>query len=532
MKKQQIAALYCRLSKHEDAKIESNSIANQKTALLKAAQSYGYEHTQFFIDDGYSGTGFDRPALKQMEEAIQAGIISTVIVKDVSRLGRDYLKIGHYIEHLFPLHNVRFIAIGGGIDSNTNSTDFLPLYSVMDEWYARDISRKLKIMYRTRAAKGEPIGLPVYGYVKSQENPKHWEPDPKAAPVVQRIYHLALTGYGVEQIASFLEKEKILTPTHYRLSQNKNCGGRKGLNPYKWASSSIAQILSRQEYCGDVIGLKTYSNSLRDNKRRHNSRDKQIVLKNVHEPIIERSIWEYVQQKRQQNKRMRKARKQSLFSGFLRCGSCGSNLHYHFNQNNPSIEYYNCSNYIGNRGTCPNTHYVRLDYLTEHILYEINFLLVNARNDWNSFAQTIQTHKLAQAEEVQEILSAKYKVLSARQKQLAAITAKLYEDKIAGEIDDETYSLLSNTFKSERGDNRQKCQQLQEHIQCNQNAVDGVEHFLNTLATYSTIEELTREVLHELVDFVLVYPAIRNGKEYTQDLKIHYLHVGQLDIEK
>lgn len=256
------------------------------------------------------------------------------------------------------------------------------------------------------------------------------------------------------------------------------------------------------------------------------------MLKNVHEPIIERSIWEYVQQKRQRNKRTRKARKQSLFSGFLRCGGCGSNLHYHFNQNSPSIEYYNCSNYIGNRGTCPNTHYVRLDYLTEQVLSEINLLLANAHSDWDNFTQTIQQHKIAQAKEVQKALRAENKSLSNRQEELAAIIANLYEDKTTGEVDDETYNLLSKTFKSERSDNRQKCQQLQEHIQDNQNAVDGVERFLNTLDAYSIIEEMTREVLHELVDFISVYPAIRNGKEYTQQFEIYYHYVGQLDRGK
>lgn len=397
----------------------------------------------------------------------------------------------------------------------------------MDEWYARDISRKLKTMYHTRATKGEPIGLPVYGYIKSQENPKYWEPDPKAALVVQRIYHLALTGYGVEQIARLLEKERVVTPTHYRLSQN-SCGGRKGLNPYKWASSSIVQILRRQEYCGDVINLKTYSNSLRDNKRRPNCRDKMIVLKNVHESIIERSIWEHVQQKRQQNKRMRKAGKQLLFSGFLRCGDCGSNLHYHFNQLNPLIEYYNCSNYIGNRGTCLDTHYVRLDFLQEQILKEINSLLSIAHSNWDSFVLQVEQRKMAAIQESEQSLTVEYKALIKRREELAAIIAKLYEDKITGDIDDETYRLLSNTFKSERGDNRQKSQQLQEAIQRNLNVTHGIEQFLHTLARYHEIQMLTREVLHELVDFISIYPAIRNGKEYTQMIEINYLHIGAI----
>ena len=532
MEQHKIAALYCRLSKHEDAKIESNSIANQKTTLLKAAQSYGYEHTQFFIDDGYSGTVFQRPALNDLEEAIKAGTVDVVIVKDVSRLGRNYLKVGHFVEHFFPMYNVRFIAVSGGIDSSTNSTDFLPLYSVMDEWYARDISRKLKTMYQARAAKGEPIGIPVYGYTRSQNNPKHWEPDPKSAVIVQRIFHLALVGYGVEQIAGLLETEKVLTPTHYRLSHGKKCGGRIGINPYKWASSTIAQILGRQEYCGDVINLKTYSHSLRDNKRRQSSPDNRIILKDVHKPIIERSIWEYVQQKRIRNKAIRRASKPSLFSGFLRCGDCGSNLHYHFNQKNPSIEYYSCSNYVGNRGTCPETHYIRLDYLDKHVLDKINALLSSIHNNWDYFIHTCKQQKLSEIQAQGKTSIFKHKTLIInRQEELASIIAQLYEDKIKGEIDDETYHLLTAKFKSERSGNRQKIQVIQKHIRHSQITIDEMKRFWDTVARHSQVGKITREVLHELVDYIRVYSAVRNGKEYTQKIEIHYLYVGQLGME-
>lgn len=194
-----IAALYCRISKSDGSNDESNSIANQKSVLEKAAALHGFKHTQFFVDDGYRGTIFDRPALKQLEDAVSTNRICAVLVKDLSRLGRNYLKVGFYLEQFFPAHNVRFIAISGGIDSNTNSTDFLPLYSVMDEWYAKDISRKVRMMYQIRAARGEPVGTPMYGYTRSPKNPKYWEPDPEAAHVVQRIYQLAFQEYGTKR---------------------------------------------------------------------------------------------------------------------------------------------------------------------------------------------------------------------------------------------------------------------------------------------------------------------------------------------
>lgn len=302
-----------------------------------AVAQYRFEHIQVFVDNGYSGTVFDRPALKQMEDAIRANMVCAVLVKDISRLGRDYLKIGFYLEQFFPRYNVRFISVSGGIDSNTTSADFVPLYSVMDEWYARDISRKMRLMYQSRASSEVAIGSPVYGYIKSTEKTMPWEIDHEAASVVRYIYRLAFLGYGSEQIAKMLEADRILTPAHYHL---KNGSKRipTSVDPYCWASTTVAKILCCQEYCGDIVNLKTYSNSYKDKKRRENAVENMVILQDVHEAIIDRSFWEYIQYKQNLHKTRKKSGKQSLFSGFLRCGDCGSNLHYHFNQANPSKE--------------------------------------------------------------------------------------------------------------------------------------------------------------------------------------------------
>ena len=252
----------------------------------------------------------------------------------------DFCGLVHISEQFFPQHNVRFIAVSGGIDSDTNSTDFVPLYSVMDEWYARDISRKMRLMYQTRAAAGVPIGVPVYGYTRSKEKGELWKIDHEAATVVQHIYRLAFLGYGPEQIAKMLESDRILTPAHYHLKH----GSKRiptSVDPYRWASTTVSKILRSREYCGDVVNLKTYSNSYKDKKRRENTVENMIILQGIHEAIIERSFWEYIQHKQNLYKARKNLGKQSLFSGVLRCGDCGSNLHYHFNQANPSIKYYN-----------------------------------------------------------------------------------------------------------------------------------------------------------------------------------------------
>ncbi len=525
---QKFAALYCRLSRSDETQLESNSIANQKIIVTKTAQAYGYEHTQFFVDNGYSGTLFERPALKRMEEAIQAGIVSAVIVKDVSRLGRDYLRVGQYIEQFFPQHNVRFIAASGGIDSNDNSVDFLPLHSVMDEWYARDISRKLRSMYQARAHKGEPIGAPVYGYMRSAGNPKHWEPDPKTAPIVQEIYYYALMGYGTSQIAQWLEAQRVLTPSIHRIAQSGNGGGLHGNKPYRWNASTVAQILGRQEYCGDVLNLKTYSNSIKDKRRRLSPPNKVVVLRDVHEPIIERSAWEYIQNKRSAKQR-RKAGKQSLFSGFLKCADCGSNMHFHFNQKNPSIEYYNCSNYVGNRGTCPSTHYVRLDFLTARVSQEMNHLLEMAHQDWARFESRLHRQGAIASKERADVMNREYRSLVARQGKLESLLAKSYESSVCGLIDHDTFASLAATFKKEQGTIKKKCQMLVESIQRQQYMQESTERFLKVLGATDAFTSLTRELLHQLVDWIAVYPVDRSGSAPSQKIEIHYHYIGRVD---
>ena len=524
-----LAALYCRISKSDYAHDESNSIANQKVMLERTAAQHGFEHTQFFVDDGYSGTVFDRPTLKRLEDAIKADRISAVVVKDISRLSRDYLKVGHYLEKLFPQHNVRFISVGGGIDSNTNSTDFLPLYSVMDEWYAKDISRKIRMMYQSRASSGVPIGQPVYGYIKASDHNKFWTVDTETAEVVRYIYQLAFQGYGSEQIAGILENAKILTPSYYRQT---NGGKRmpKSATPYRWAASTVAKILRSQKYCGDIVNLKTYSNSYKDKKRHESPREKMAILRNVHEPIIERSFWEYIQSKLNNLKSRKRAGKQSLFSGFLRCGDCGSNLHYHFNQTNPSIEYYNCFNYTGNRGTCPDTHYVRLDNLTEWVRCEINQLIASSKE--KSFWDTVSEQKSIDASQQIEAMTSEAQMAAKRQGELSKLLTLAYEDKVKGVIDDETFTLLVSGFKKERDQLRLQNQQIQEKLEAARNFQNGLDYFQELISEQAPITELTRDIVGQFIDWIAVYPADRSVRPYRQRIGIYYHFVGRIGASK
>lgn len=525
----QLAALYCRLSKSHERDDESLSISNQKALLTKEAKRRGYEHYRFFIDDGYSGSLFKRPAFLKMIEAIESGVVCAVIVKDTSRFGRDHLKIGQYIETLFPDNKVRFIAVAGGIDSNTSSIDYLPFISVMDEWYSRDISRKMRSMYESRALKGEPFGIPVYGYKKSENDIVYWEPNPETAPVVRKIYQMALLGYGAAQIAAVLENDKVLTPTHYSLSKGGNCGRRKkNSNPYAWAISTVSQILARQEYCGDIVNQKTYSHSFKDIARQKTSQNDLLILKDRHEPIIERRLWERVQILKT-NKKIRKRKEPSLFSGLLRCGDCGANMHYHFNQKNPDIKYYNCSNYIGNRGTCKNTHYVRLDYLEKLVEQEVSHLLCIAQNNKIAFTQKVEKLALQNAKIIQHDRLVELKSLEQRKVELLGWITKLYEDKSNGDLDDDLFVLLAGSYKKDHANTIQEIQNIKDKIFSIQQKEYDVCRFLNVIEEAAAMENiLNQELLYQIIEYVAVYPANRTQNEATQRVEIFYHHIGQM----
>lgn len=418
--------------------------------------------------------------------------------------------------------------MSGGIDSNTNSTDFVPLYSVMDEWYARDISRKLRLMYQSRAASGIPIGAPIYGYMRAADNPKFWDIDSKAAEIVRHIYQLTLYGYGAEQIARILEAAQILTPAHYNL-QNGSHQAVKSNCPYHWRSTTVSKILRDQRYCGDVVNLKTYSNSHKDKKRLKNTTDKMIILKEVHAPIIERSLWEYIQDKLSSQKVRKRAGEPSLFSGFLRCGDCGSNMHYHFNQANPKIEYYNCSNYKGNRGICSNTHYVRLDDLTKLVTTELNTLL-EAFHKLHFWDRLIQLKSEDMNIEVQH-LTEEIADIRDRLEELSKTFSAAYEEKMKGVIDSETFVVLARTFKKERSLLREREAHAQVTLRHTQDFQGRFEQFKASVAYQPKIKQLSRNIVGRFIDYIAVYPADRSVKPHTQRIDIYYHFIGRIDME-
>ena len=370
------AFLYERLSRDDNLEGESYSIGNQKKLLTKVAKEKGYTNLVHFLDDGISGVTMDRPGFVEMIQQLEQGRAAAVFVKDLSRLGRNYIEVGRLTEEFFPEHDIRLVAVSDNIDTAEGENELAPIRNLFNEWYARDISKKRRISNKIKGNAGEPMGQPPYGYIKDPNNPKRWIIDDEAAQVVRRIYSMTLEGYGTEQIATQLERDEILTPRAYWLKKGiKRPGKGKQQPATKWNSSTVTKILSLQEYCGDILNFKTYSKSYKNKKRLENDRENWVIFKDVHEPIIERSIFEQVQQKRGKiRKRRTNEGEHNMFSGLLVCADCGSNLHFHFNQGNPEIKYFNCSNYKGNRGSCTSTHYIRVDFLEQVVLGEIRRL--------------------------------------------------------------------------------------------------------------------------------------------------------------
>ena len=530
---EKITAIYCRLSRDDDLAGDSNSIIHQKDMLTRYARERDFPNVSVYSDDGWSGTNFERPDWKRLISDIEAGKVGIVLVKDLSRVGRDYLRVGFYTEVTFPQNGVRFIAVNNGVDSaNQSENDFAPFLNIMNEWYTRDISKKRRISNKIKGNAGEPMGQPPYGYIKDPNDPKHWIVDDEAAQVVRRVYSMTLEGFGTEQIATQLEKDGVLTPRVYWLTKGiKRPGKGKQQPPTKWNSSTITKILSLQEYCGDILNFKTYSKSYKNKKRIDNDRENWVVFQDVHEAIIERAVYEQVQQKRGKiRKRRTNNGEHNMFSGLLVCADCGSNLHFHFNQGNPEIKYFNCSNYKGNRGTCTSTHYVRVDFLEEVVLGEIRRLTKFASLYEDEFVKAVIGHS-QQAEQTDRKLKEKeLRTLLARDEELDGLFERIYEDNVSGKLSDDRFAKMSRRYEDEQKELAEKIKKLRSEIEKQSSRSMTTDMFIGLVRKYTRARKLTPRMLNELIEKIEVFNAEKIDGVWEQRLRIHYNCVGTIEI--
>ena len=526
------AFLYERLSRDDNLEGESYSIGNQKKLLAKVAKEKGYTNLVHFLDDGISGVTMDRPGFVEMIRQLEQGKAAAVFVKDLSRLGRNYIEVGRLTEEFFPDHDIRLVAVSDNNDTAEGENELAPIRNLFNEWYARDISKKRRISNKIKGNAGEPMGQPPYGYIKDPNDPKHWIVDDEAAQVVRRVYSMTLEGFGTEQIAAQLEKDGVLTPRAYWLTKGiKRPGKGKQQPPTKWNSSTITKILSLQEYCGDILNFKTYSKSYKNKKRIDNDRENWVVFQDVHEAIIERAVYEQVQQKRGKiRKRRTNNGEHNMFSGLLVCADCGNNLHFHFNQGNPEIKYFNCSNYKGNRGTCTSTHYVRVDFLEEVVLGEIRRLTKFASLYEDEFVKAVIGHS-QQAEQTDRKLKEKeLKTLLARDEELDGLFERIYEDNVSGKLSDDRFAKMSRRYEDEQKELAEKIKKLRSEVEKQSSRSMTTDMFIGLVRKYTRARKLTPRMLNELIEKIEVFNAEKINGVWEQRLRIHYNCVGTIEI--
>lgn len=530
-----ITALYCRLSRDDGMNGNSNSVANQKHLLSQKAKEMGLPNTKYYVDDGYTGTNFNRPGFQQMLSDIEMGFVSAVMVKDLSRLGRDYVSVGNYTDSYFPDHGIRFIAVNDSIDSEKGESEIAPFKNILNEMYARDISKKIRSSHRLRGNMGEPLSQPPYGYQKSPENKKKWIIDPEAAEIVKSIFKMCLDGKGNETIARILQEQKVLVPMAYWQSKGLPRGGKKTQpNPYRWCKTTVQKILSQQEYCGDVINFKTYSKSFKNKRRYDNDPENWMIFKDVHEPIITREDFERVRARIAKTKR--RAPKphngqKSIFADLLFCGDCHTKLRYHTNTINKDIHYFVCANNkVDYRGSCPGRHYVRADAIEQVVMLELRRMAEYLSDDEDAFAELLARKTDKELLKEQKRCEEELQKAMTRNDTVSRLYEKIYEDNAIGKVSDEWFMQLSHKYEVERMELKSKITALRKKLSESGKQQQQREGVILAVRRFMQMDYLTAPLLRELIDHIDVFETEGTGKNRTQRIVIYYRFVGYVEI--
>ena len=530
MKRQQekFTALYCRLSQDDGREGESNSIVNQKEYLMKYAKEHGFPNPKFYVDDGYTGTNFDRPSFKEMSADIEKGLVKTVIVKDLSRFGRNYIEVGSYSEIIYPEAGVRFIAIMDNVDTGSlESNEFAAFTNLFNEWYPKSTSKKVKEVKKAKGLAGEHLGAPPYGYLRNPDDKTRWLVDGEAAAVVRRIFSLCMQGKGVSAIATTLWKDRTLTPSAYKAS--KGIGVAKvSEDPYCWETSAVAAILENVAYIGITESFKSTRLGFKSKKRIPTAKDRRAYIENAHAPIIDRDIWEKVQIIRENKRRPNKSGITSMFSGLLYCADCGAKLSL---ATANGYAHFRCSQYKRTSRTQDCTqHYIREDALNQLVLKQLQHFL--------SYLQ--QFERVFIRRQIDTTLAERRYELSAKQKQiekdekrmdeLDRLFRKIYEDNVSGTLNDERFYKLSDGYEAEQGQLKREIEALTAEVSQADMEVTNVAKLIAVTKKYTRIDELTPEILNVFVDKIVIHEREKKDGKRTQQIDIYYSYVGIVDI--
>lgn len=522
---QKITALYCRLSQEDMREGESLSIENQKLILQKYADEHGFFNCKFYVDDGYSGASTERPAYKEMMNDVENERVSTVIVKDQSRLGRDYLQTGLLMEITFPQYDVRFIAVNDGVDSINGVNDFAGIKNYFNDLYARDTSKKIRAVQRAKGERGEHVGTTIpYGYMKSSDDPKQIVPDPETAPIVKRIFETYASGIGIVKICDMLTREKILAPSVYAFKRDGNRSGNPDMDsPYHWSQTTVRKILSNQVYCGDTVNFKTFSKSNKLKKRIKNAPENVLVFLDTHEAIIDRKTFELVQKHFEGRKRPDKQGEIDKYAGILYCGECGSRLYLHRAKTmKPELNNFMCGGYQSRKTDC-TSHYIRESVLDRIVLENLKEMTAYARENADEFYEMAAQNGRAEARKFSKSSEQERKQIETRIAQIDNTIRCLYEDRVVGRITPERYDSLAAGYETEQRELRDKLTALETRINEFELQDKYIGEFVDRAKEYIEMPKLTAELLRVFIRRIEVF---EKPEKYSQTcgntIIIHY----------
>lgn len=524
-------ALYCRLSRDDDNEGDSNSIQHQKQILEKYAKDHSITNYKFYVDDGYSGTSFNRPGFQEMLADIEAGYVDCVIVKDMSRFGRNYLEVGMYTEIMFPDKDVRFIAINDGVDSARDDNDFTPFRNIINEWYAKDTSKKIRAVFRAKGLSGKRLSTQTpYGYLKG-ENGQLIE-DTETAPVVRLIFRLAVEGNGPGKIARILREKQIVTPGTLEFHRTGRTSRYNPEFPYQWHESTVVNILEQKDYLGNTYNFKTTKKSYKSKKVIRNPEEKQVVFENTHVALIDQETWDLVQKARQSRRRPTKMGDMGMFSGMVYCADCGNKLHLCRTKSwDRSLDNYVCGTYKRRRGEC-SAHYIRSTVLETLVLDNLQKVIAYVRDYENDFVQQVTENKAA---EQMQMLSVSKRQMEQQMRRIAEIDniiKRLYEDNLNGKLSDSRFSKMSADYEQEQRTLENSNAELKCMVDTCEEQSLNIKSFLKCVRKYTEPCELMPDMLHELVEKIIVYAPDKSSGHRTQQIDIYYNFVGKIPLSK
>ena len=531
-----ITALYCRLSNEDKLAGESNSISNQKDILLRYAKQNHFLNPEFYVDDGYSGTTFERPAFQKMLADISEGKVSTVITKDLSRFGRNSAMVGMFTNVTFRKYDVRYIAVNDNydtIDPYSIDNDFAGIRNWFNEFYARDTSRKIRSAFKAKGERGEPLGgIPPYGYIKDPNDSKKWLVDEDAAQIIKRIFQLCMEGMGPGQIATLLKSEKVLTPAAYKISRGIKTPHKSSPDNYCWDSSSVIYILERKEYMGWLVNFKTTNHSMWGKKSILNSEEDTLSFQNHHDAIIDVETFEKVQELRSKRQRRTIAGRTSMFSGLMYCNDCGGRMYFSTMKGfEKRQDHFVCGTARSYKGSC-TTHYIR-QVVLEKVIWEHIQRVVDMVSHYEEYFRLYMTDALQiQTKESIAYLSKKKKKDELRYEELNRLFIRLYEDNVSGKISDEKFSMLSKAYEEEQKELKETIQKVQTEIELQENKITDLEKFIHRVNKYIGLTELNHYVVRELIQGIYVEAPDRSSGKRVQRIHIKYDLVGFIPVDE